>query len=257
MIKANVARLADSIRQIGLINAISVRAVVRHRGTTPFDAYEIVAGHHRYAAALSLKWRTVRCEVVTLEILQAEMAEIDENLIRSDLTAAQAASAIARRKAIYETLHPETKAGTAQARGMNTALRRGNVTADSAATFTTATAKATGKGERTIRLIAARGAALGDDLTDIAGTCLDRTAEMDALAKLPVDERKELIRRAKAGEKVSARTIVKVADDPLPDHLAAEKQVARLMDAWNAAGPDARQEFLLRIDQPVMDRRCA
>ncbi len=31
--------------------------------------------------------------------------------------------------------------------------------------------------------------------------------------------------------------------DPVPDALTFEKQVARLMDAWNAAGPEAREEF--------------
>lgn len=32
-------------------------------------------------------------------------------------------------------------------------------------------------------------------------------------------------------------------------------QTESLASAWNAASPDARQEFLLRIEQPVMDRR--
>lgn len=48
-----------------------------------------------------------------------------------------------------------------------------------------------------------------------------------------------------------------VASDPLNDFEANEKQVARLMAAWNAASPDAREEFLSRIDRPVMDRRYA
>ena len=39
----------------------------------------------------------------------------------------------------------------------------------------------------------------------------------------------------------------KLADEPLDDVLVAERQVARLMDAWNAAGAEARQEFLLRV----------
>ena len=48
--------------------------------------------------------------------------------------------------------------------------------------FTFATADATGKDERTVRRAAARGKALGDDLDAIAGTSLDKGAELDALA---------------------------------------------------------------------------
>ena len=36
--------------------------------------------------------------------------------------------------------------------------------------------------------------------------------------------------------------------------LRHEISVAVLMDAWNAAGPEAREEFMLRIDSPVFDR---
>jgi hypothetical protein len=32
-------------------------------------------------------------------------------------------------------------------------------------------------------------------------------------------------------------------------------QLAALISAWNKAGPEAREEFLSRIDQPLMDRR--
>jgi hypothetical protein len=43
----------------------------------------------------------------------------------------------------------------------------------------------------------------GDDLGAVTGTSLDKGMELDALAKLPKDERKELIDRAKAGETVT------------------------------------------------------
>jgi hypothetical protein len=42
----------------------------------------------------------------------AELAEIDENLIRSPLTPSQEASAIFRRKAIYHKLHPTSPLAT-------------------------------------------------------------------------------------------------------------------------------------------------
>lgn len=67
--------------------------------------------------------------------------------------------------------------------------------------FTAATAQATGRHERTVRRAAARGEALGNDLVDIAGTSLDKGPELDALAKLPPDERKAIVGLAKAGEK--------------------------------------------------------
>jgi hypothetical protein len=101
-------------------------------------------------------------------------------------------------KAIYEELDPETKHGSNQdgpyPQFGETETGR----------FTAATAFATGKPERNIRRAAARGEALGDDLNDIAGTSLEKGVEMDALAKLPSQERKSVIDRAKSDELTSA-----------------------------------------------------
>ena len=115
----------------------------------------------RYAPALNLP--TERYDVKVSDELKSELAEIDENLIRANLTPAQEASATARRKAIYEVMYPETKAGTAG--GLS---RQGSATDN--LSFAAATSDATGKDERTVRRAAARGKDLGDDLDDIAGT---------------------------------------------------------------------------------------
>ena len=50
---------------------------------------------------------------------------------------------------------------------------------------------------------------------------------------------------------------VKLADDALNDFEAKERQVSALMSAWNRAGLEARDEFLSRIDKPIMDRGFA
>ena len=51
--------------------------------------------------------------MVGLEGLEAELAEIDENLMRNDLSVLERGEHEYRRKVVYEKLHPETKAGVA------------------------------------------------------------------------------------------------------------------------------------------------
>ena len=52
---------------------------------------------------------------------QAELAEIDENFVRTDLEVMEFGKLLLRRKEIYEMLHPETKSGISQANAMNRA----------------------------------------------------------------------------------------------------------------------------------------
>ncbi len=96
----SVRELADSIAEIGLLNPITV-----DRGHT------LIAGLHRLEAAKLLGWTEIECVVSELEGLRAELAEIDENFVRSDLTPLEFGELLLRRKELYEALHPETKNG--------------------------------------------------------------------------------------------------------------------------------------------------
>jgi hypothetical protein len=93
---------------------------------------------------------------------------------RSPLTPAQEAAAISRRKAIYETIYPETKHG-AIGGGHDQSRQFGD--SEKADRFTAATASATGKPERSIQRAAERGAKLGSDLQAVAHTSLDKGVE--------------------------------------------------------------------------------
>ena len=93
----SVRELADSIAEIGLLNPITV-----DRGHT------LIAGLHRLEAAKLLGWTEIECVVSSLEGLRAELAEIDENFVRSDLTALEFGELLLRRKELYEALHPQT-----------------------------------------------------------------------------------------------------------------------------------------------------
>lgn len=104
----HVRELVDSIRELGLLNPITVD-----------KEHTLIAGLHRLEAVKLLEWPEVECTVSSLDGLRAELAEIDENFVRNDLSALEYGEMLLRRKEIYEMLHPETKAGTAQAVGMN------------------------------------------------------------------------------------------------------------------------------------------
>lgn len=79
----------------------------------------------------------------------------------------------ARRKEIYEALHPETRHG-----GDRKSNQVDNLSTRS---FAEETALATGRDARSVRRDASRGEALGEALEDIAGTSLDKGVELDAL----------------------------------------------------------------------------
>ena len=136
-----VVELAKSIAAIGLLNPLTLTG-----------DYTLVAGLHRLEAAKQLGWAEIECTVIDISGLQAELAEIDENIVRTSLTKQELGEQFARRKELYEMLHPETKAGAAQAAGMNRAIGN-NVSAKLASTtksFVEDTAEKTGMSKRTI-----------------------------------------------------------------------------------------------------------
>lgn len=108
-----IGELVRSISEVGLLNPITVD-----------PEHTLIAGLHRLEAAKRLGWTEIECTVCGLEGLQAELVEIDENVVRTALSTIEYGELLERRKEIYESLHPETKAGAAQAAGMNRATGR-------------------------------------------------------------------------------------------------------------------------------------
>lgn len=248
---AAVSALAESIGDIGLINPIRVREVG--------DQWEVVAGAHRLAAHKQLGLADIRGVVVNDDDLHAELAMIDENLCRAELSPSDRAQHTARRKAIYLELHPETAQHVAGGKARQE-------TASDNLSFAAATAAATGRDERSVQRDAERGEKVySGAFALIKGTPLDTGAFLDKLKKLPPSEQMVVVKRELAWLKQQdrdrkagiARRVVKVADEPLNDEEAREKQVAALMAAWNKASKEAREEFMARIDTPVMDRSAA
>lgn len=239
-----VKRLAASISEIGVLNPLRVRPTKANVNGEPADAFEVTAGAHRLEAAIKAGLAEVPCLVSEDDDLHAELVMIDENLMRAELSPADRAQQTARRKAIYLVLHPET------GRGGDRSEQSDNL---SVCSFAEATAAAVGKSKRSVMRDAARGESVAEDVLDrIKGTSLDTGAYLDTLKKLSAEEQRARVDRA-----LNKPKPVKVADDPLNDFEAREKQVAGLMAAWNRASPEAREEFLCRIDRPVFDNSRA
>lgn len=242
---ATVAAIADSIGEVGLINPIRVRRLA--------NGWEVVAGVHRLEAHKQLGLAEVEAVEVDDDDAKAELAMIDENLCRAELSPSDRARYTARRKAIYEDLHPETKHGGDR--------KSDQVENFATRSFAADTAAKTGQTDRAIRMHAERGEKVLPEVLDlIRGTVLDTGTYLDRIKRLPGNEQYKAAKRDLAnerGRRVAKRTIVRVADAPLDHEEAVERQVAALMALWNKTGPEARNEFLARIDTPVFDRSAA
>lgn len=95
-----VSELAQSFRDIGIINPISID-----------ENYKLIAGNHRLAAAKECGWETVRAIVFTHDELINQLQEIDENLFVNSLCYISQSENIAKREEILGVLGKRTKRG--------------------------------------------------------------------------------------------------------------------------------------------------
>ena len=99
----DITTLVESISQIGLLNPINILP----DGT-------LIAGNHRLAAAKALGWTQIRVRVVELSEVDAELAEIDENLRRNNLTVLEESEHLLRREELLEAKGLRAKPGDNQ-----------------------------------------------------------------------------------------------------------------------------------------------
>lgn len=84
--------------------------IVRGRGDKT-DEVGLVAGLHRCHAARHLGWTTIKAIVKQLSDDEARLQEIDENLMRRELSQIDRSIFLAAREAAYLRLYPETAHG--------------------------------------------------------------------------------------------------------------------------------------------------
>jgi ParB-like chromosome segregation protein Spo0J len=240
---ATVAGLMESIGAVGLINPIRVRE--------SGGRWEVIAGVHRLTACKQLNRETIDTVVVTDDDLHAELAMIDENLMRAELSASDRAVQTARRKAIYLELHPETAVGENQ----HTRVRQLGEGSQAAERFTANTAKAIGQSERAVQRDAERGEKVIPEVIDlIRGTKLDTGTYLDKLKKLTPNDQltaaKRDLAKIKADERAKAHGGIARRVRPLTDEQVAENQFQALVALWNKTGELGRRRFLDHVNNP-------
>jgi hypothetical protein len=228
-----------------VISGAHVRDLVTSFGATAFASAVVVrpitdggeyswvpvAGFHRIEAAKQ-SGQTVMHAIVVEEAsdLQLELIEIDENLLHRPLTPVQEARAMARRKAIYQELNPETRRGGDR--------RSSKAQVGSKKSFASATASATGRSTTAVNRAVTRGDKIADEvLAMVQGTPIETGELLDRLAKIPADEQKKVVAEelAKAGEPPKA----------VPD---VDGDLAKLRRAWTQACPEARKLFVAEVN---------
>lgn len=269
--------LARSMDEMGLKTPISVRYYSERPdfaqpGATD-DALVLIAGAHRLLAAKQLGWTKIDCFVhYEGDEIDAGLWEIDENLCRSELTEAEEARCLAKRKELWEAREArEIQVGQLVPPeigfGKPPPQREG---------FAAETAAVTGDTKRNVNRKLARAAKIDPDvLRDITGTKWDTGVNLDILKKLSHKEQKQALFRVKTGasatiadaydfikgEPPKAKTKppkVVVIPEPKDWSEVEDEQKRRLMQAWNTSSPDVQQWFRdTVVDRPIMDRSAA
>lgn len=241
---AGVEAIVASIREIGHMSSpIVVRQKPRRGGGMD---YVILDGAHRLAAAMQLGWTEVPVRVFECNDAQARLLEIDGNLAGAELNPLDTAVFLASRKAVYEALHPETRAGVAGARAKHGA-------ANDMMSFAETTAQKFGMSRRNVERIVAAGSRLGPD----EATRLRAAPRPVTLKDLQVIgdigeavERYEVVGMLAEGRAKSAAEATRLwrhRANPLPPLEPVDIEFRRLREAWHRARRVAQRRFLEEV----------
>ena len=204
--------------------------------------YRLVAGAHRVAAFRLLGRTSIPAVIVHGDELMLRLAEIDENLMRRELTELDRAIFLLERKRVYEALHPETTHGGKRASKKSKST---NVSTWSER-FTAASAAKLACNERGIQRTIRRAEKLPPDVRALLQSTrsADIGRELDQLARLtPEVQRRVAALIAQRGCTVGgALDALEARKAPRPD--TADAQHEALMRAWMRASAAARSRFL-------------
>lgn len=193
-----VDQLKESIQEIGLTTPITVA-----------QDLTLVAGLHRLVACKALDMKQIPALIVKLDELRTELAEIDENLIRNELSVLERSDHLARRKEIYEALHPETRRGAAPGKPGKKGHSKDPDSGSLPASFIDDTATRTGRSRTVVAEEVQIAKSIAPDVKErLRGTAVaDRKQDLITIAQLPAEKQREVVARGEDEILAKAREI--------------------------------------------------
>lgn len=81
-----IKELGENIKDVGLINAITVRGIGRAISDNKYEQYELLAGERRWRAVKSIPLPTIVADIKVVDDFMARKIVLSENVQREDLT---------------------------------------------------------------------------------------------------------------------------------------------------------------------------
>jgi N6-adenosine-specific RNA methylase IME4/ParB-like chromosome segregation protein Spo0J len=219
--EGTVVALMDAFQRVGQHQPVEVF------GKEADATVKLGAGGHRLEACRRLGIK-VLCFHYDGDELDRQLCEIDENLIREDLSPVDRALFLARRKEIYLIKHPETAREATLKKGEASPSRQ---VGETAKRFTAATADATGQKERTIQRDVERGEKISATaLQMLRGTSHNKGTLLDRLKRMDTAEAQEnFVRELIASDKDIAGRAKQIRTAQQADNRRARLRMVNLL----------------------------
>jgi ParB family chromosome partitioning protein len=227
-----VEALKESIADLGLLQPLILD-----------ENFHLVAGRTRKAALEALGAKQAPCRIMALDSLHAQLATIDENLKRSELSHLERAEQVKRRKEIYEALHPEAAVRPNGGRPPKNG--------ETISSFTEDMAAKTGSSRRSVQ----QGVQIAENLSEatkdlVRGTPVeDNKTQLMALSRVAQQEQeaaaKEMVEADKTNRKKSRASKPQSTNKASAAAKSSSPQV--LSEAWKEADEALRREFLVGL----------
>jgi len=212
--------------------------------------YELVFGLHRLECFGLLKIQQLEVgengHVVIREMSddEAELAEIDENLMRSELKQLDLAKFISARQSVYDRIYPDKINGKSR---NSQAVQKSQSLRTFGERFSKNIARKLDVSERTIQYLLEIAKIDPQALRDLRGTAIeDNQRELLALAKRSVEEQRQIAEAIRDGRaKAVAPALVAVGLSEAPPVEPPQKRIyAELVGAWGRADKVTRDQFI-------------